>query len=700
MKSLAPPRGRVPACTPGHRLAIVAERVTGRISDADRERVRDANRIDTVIGDYVALKRAGSGNLKGLCPFHDEKTPSFQVSLARGMYHCFGCGEGGDVFSFLMRIDQLSYVEAVQQLADRAGITLSLVAGGTSMRAERTNRSRLVGVTKAAAAFYAEQLAGDEAAPARAFLAERGFDSGAAAHFGCGFAPSGWDRLIKHLLREGFSIDEMTAAGVAKPGQRGPIDAFHRRLVWSIRDAAGDVVGFGARRIFDDDRIEAKYVNTSGDGRLYRKSEVLYGLHLAKRDIVRDRRVVVVEGYTDVMAMHLAGVTTAVAACGTAFGEGHIGMLRRYLLDSESSRETPGEMIYVFDADTAGRKAALKAFDSDQRFVANTFVAVAPDGMDPCELRQARGDLALGQLVRARIPLFRFAITDALAAFDLETVEGRAGALAAAAPMVARIKDETARDGYVLELADRMGTDTARVAAQVRQEMRRGSGAARPVRRAAAPPSGERRAAAPASGSGGAAGATGGPATGDPATGDAAAGDPATGDAAAGEAGYRRPDPADRHTGVERETLKLVLQFPGLVGSDYQQVGREAFHDPAYAAVHAAVAAAGGPSSQAGATWVAKVSGELPAGPLRSLVTELAVEPLRHRSEEPEPRYAGAILARMAERVAALQERALVSALRRAEAAGDKERASELNADLGRVTVYRRALSDRARGDE
>jgi DNA primase len=694
--------------------------VAGRISEADRERVREASRIDSVIGEYVALKRAGSGNLKGLCPFHDEKTPSFNVSVARGYYHCFGCGEGGDVFDFLMKIDQLSYVEAVQHLADAAGITISLVEGGTSTRSDRGSRSRLVAVTKAAAAFYADRLGGDEAAPARAYLTERGFDADAAVQFGCGFAPSGWDSLVKHLLGKGFSVEEMIAAGVAKRGQRGPIDAFHRRLLWSIRDAAGDVVGFGARRLFDDDRIEAKYVNTSGQGRLYRKSQVLYGLNLAKRDIVRQRQVVVVEGYTDVMAMHLAGVTTAVAACGTAFGEGHIEVLRRYLMDSELIR---GEVIYVFDGDAAGQKAALKAFDSDQKFAANTFVAIAPGGMDPCELRQDRGDAALRDLVRSRTPLFRFAITNTLDSFDLETVEGRTAALTAAAPMVARIKDETARDGYVRELADRVGVDPSRVAVRVRDERRAlGRSARRGAQRPHAdgrpsspsPPDGReaRNRTGPAGGSDGGTvrsrrggdegGRTAGGDTGHSADagGDERNGDGRVGDGSANQRPYRRPNPGDPATVVERETLKLVLQFPGLVAPAYPQVQGGAFTDPAYAALHTAVTAAGGPAAGSGATWVASVSDNLPAGPLRSLVTELAVEPLRHRSEEPEPRYAGAILARMAERVAVAQERDLASALRRAEAAGDRERAASLNADLNRVMAYRRALSDRARGAE
>ncbi len=647
------------------------ERAVGRISDADRERVRDANRIEAVVGDYVALKRAGGGNLKGLCPFHDEKTPSFTVSVARGFYHCFGCGEGGDVFDFLMKIDQLTFVEAVQQLAERAGITVTLAAGHSG-GGERVSRSKLTAITRATAEFYAARLADDEAAPARAYLTDRGFDAAAAEHFGCGFAPGGWDTLVKHLVKQGFSVDDMIEAGVARRGPRGPIDQFHRRLTWSIRDAAGDVVGFGARRIFDDDRIEAKYVNTSGEGRLYRKSQVLYGLDLARRDIVRERRAVIVEGYTDVMAMHLAGVTTAVAACGTAFGEGHIEVLRRYLMDSDLMR---GEVVYVFDGDAAGQKAALKAFDSDQRFAANTFVAVAPEGMDPCELRQARGDAALRDLVRSKTPLFRFAISRVLDGYDLETVEGRTGALAAAAPLVARIKDRTARNGYIRELADRVGVDPGDVQARVRAEQRDADRSSSRAREPGARP--DHR-------------------------GDSGAVRPAVAHRPPAER-VGGPEPGRSHLGdaagvVERETIKLVLQYPALVAAGYQQIGDDCFGDPAYAAIHAAVVACGGPSAAAGAAWVTQIKEELPSGPLRSVVTELAVEPLQYRSTEPEARYAGAILARMAERRAAMRERELVGALQRAEAAGDKARAAALRSDLNQMAAYRRALADRARG--
>ncbi len=358
--------------------------MAGRIADGDKERVRELNKIESVVGDYVALRSAGGGNLKGLCPFHDEKSPSFNVRPTHGTYHCFGCQQGGDVFSFIAEIEHLTFPEAIERLADRVGFVLTRVEGGSSVQAERGTRSRLVAVNKAAAAFYEARLQTPEAAPAREFLADRGFDPAMAVDFGCGFAPGGWDELTRHLQQQGFTAKELITAGVSKEGQRGLIDRFNRRLLWSIRDAAGDVVGFGARRIFDDDRIEAKYLNTS-DTPLYHKSQVLYGLDRAKKQIAKERRAVVVEGYTDVMAMHAAGVTTAVASCGTAFGDEHIEVLRRFLRDSDVIR---GEVVYTFDGDAAGRNAALKAFDSDQKFSANTFIAVAPDNLDPCELRQ------------------------------------------------------------------------------------------------------------------------------------------------------------------------------------------------------------------------------------------------------------------------------------------------------------------------
>src|ERR1700712_2762509 len=430
--------------------------MAGRISDRDIAAIRERVRIEDIVGDYVQLRRAGVDSLKGLCPFHDEKSPSFHVRPNHGQFHCFGCGEGGDVYSFLQKIEHVNFVESVEMIADRINYTVTYTGGSTTnVQRDKGSRSRLIAANAAAQAFYAEALQSDEAAPARQYLLERNFDAETAARFGCGFAPSGWDTLTKHLLRKGFEFKELEAAGLSREGKRGPMDRFHRRLLWPIRAASGEVIGFGARRMFDDDPMSAKFVNTP-ETVLYKKSSVLYGLDLAKRDIAKGHQAVVVEGYTDVMAMHLAGVTTAVASCGTAFGDEHLSMLRRLMMDDKFFR---GELIYVFDGDAAGRAAALKALEGEQNLAGQSFVAVASDGMDPCDLRLKSGDGPLRDLVARRTPLFEFAIRTALMEMDLDTAEGRVTALRRCVPMVALIKDPTLRDEYARQLAGWVGWD-------------------------------------------------------------------------------------------------------------------------------------------------------------------------------------------------------------------------------------------------
>ncbi|MGE5830810.1 MAG: DNA primase, partial [Micromonosporaceae bacterium] len=369
----------------------MAGRTGGKIRDEDIALVRERTLIVDVISEYVTLKPAGGGNVKGLCPFHDEKTPSFNVAPAKGVYFCYGCGAGGDALTFVMNQEHLSFVEAVERLAARANVELRYVdAGPATSRGSSGQRQRLVAAHTAAVDFYVDQLTGAGARPAREFLAQRGFDKAAAESYGCGYAPEGWDGLTKHLRQRGFSAEELVAAGLCKPARSGSlIDRFRRRLLWPIRDLTGDPIGFGARKLFDDDD-GPKYLNTP-ETPLYKKSHVLYGIDQAKREIAKQGRAVIVEGYTDVMACHLAGVSTAVATCGTAFGADHIGVLRRLLMDTDAYA---GEIIFTFDGDAAGQKAALRAFDDDQRFVAQTYIAVSPDGMDPCELRLAKGDVA------------------------------------------------------------------------------------------------------------------------------------------------------------------------------------------------------------------------------------------------------------------------------------------------------------------
>lgn len=450
-----------------------------RIRQADVDEVKSRTNIADIVGERVALKSAGVGSLKGLCPFHDEKSPSFHVRPQVGYYHCFGCGESGDVYSFLREMDHVSFTEAVERLAGRIGYTLNYEDGGTAP--DNSGRSRLYAANTAAAEFFRGQLLSSDAETGRRFLGERGFDAGAAAHFGVGFAPRGWDGMLKALTAQGFTRDELLAAGLVSQGQRGVYDRFRGRLVWPIRDVTGQTIGFGARKLFDDDQ-GPKYLNTP-ETPLYKKAQVLYGLDLAKRDIARGdpRRVVIVEGYTDVMACHLAGITTAVATCGTAFGADHIKMLRRVMGDDSAS----GEVVFTFDGDEAGQKAALRAFTEDDRFNAQTFVAVAPNGLDPCDLRLQRGDAAVRALMDTKVPMFEFAIDRKLAGFDLATVEGQVGALRAASPIVAEIRDRLLRPGYERVLARRLGMDPTEVRAEV-ERAARGQNSA-PARREAQP---------------------------------------------------------------------------------------------------------------------------------------------------------------------------------------------------------------------
>ena len=294
--------------------------MAGRIRDEDIALVRERSPIEEVVGEYLQLRSAGGGSLKGLCPFHDEKTPSFNVTPARGLWYCFSCAEGGDVIKFVQRIDNLSFAEAVERLAARAGIELRYEQGGHVPGQEHTQRRRLIEAHRAAAEFYAERLASPRPAPARDFLAARGFELADAERFGVGYAPAEWDALTRHLRGRGFTDAELLRGGLAGQGRRGPVDRFRGRLIWPIRDLTGDVIAFGARKL-DEDEDGPKYLNTP-ETPLFKKSSVLYGADLAKRDIAQRRQAVIVEGYTDVMACHLSGITTAVATSGTSFGDG------------------------------------------------------------------------------------------------------------------------------------------------------------------------------------------------------------------------------------------------------------------------------------------------------------------------------------------------------------------------------------------
>ena len=620
--------------------------------------VRDAVPIDAVVSEYLQLRPAGGGNLKGLCPFHDEKSPSFHVSVSKGVVHCFGCQEGGDTLDFVMKVDHLSFSESVERLAAQAGITLRYEEGGYGRASQQGERTRLVEAHKVAAQFYVEQLQGPEAEIGRRFLDERGFKQSAAEHFGVGYAPAGWDHLVRFLRGKGFSDKELVLSGLAQESRNGrPIDRFRGRLMWPIRDITGDVVGFGARKLRDDDN-GPKYLNTP-ETPIYHKSQVLYGIDLAKKDIAKGNRAVVVEGYTDVMACHLSGVTTAVATSGTSFGEGHIKILRRLLMDNSQS-----EVIFTFDGDAAGQKAALRAFEDDQKFAARTSIAITPEGMDPCELRLAEGDEAVVKVVESRSPLFEFAIRSIVDQHNLDTAEGRSAALEQAAPVVAQIKDPSIQHEYAVRLAGLLGIlDTQFVVRRLGQLARR--------RHAAPAARGRAAAAAPAPAESASRQATG-----------AAPGGPA----------LNLRSPAHR---VERELLKLALQCPGLVSPAFDAYGADEFTAPPYATVRQTIEAAGGVSGADG-EFVSRVRAAASDDTVRSLVMELVVEPLRSaRGREPDEMYAGMQL--VAVRLAAVNSRIadLESTARRLEAQRDEERSASVRQEIWTLQQYGRALRER-----
>jgi DNA primase len=612
--------------------------MSGRIRDEDVAYIRDRAPIDEIVGEYVQLKSAGGGQKKGLCPFHDEKSPSFHVTPSKGYFHCFGCQTGGDVIAFLMKIDHLTFTETIERLADRMGYTLRYDEGGPSTPAFSAGaRSRLIAANTEAARFYQEQLnTSPDAAHGRDLLTKRGFDKDACMKFGVGFAPDEWDALTKHLRAQGYSIDELETAGLSKMGQRGPIDRFRNRLTWPIRDISGDVVGFGCRKLASDEEDQGpKYLNTP-ETPVYKKSQVLYGLDAAKKEIAKKRQAVIVEGYTDVMAAQLAGITTAVATCGTAFGADHIRILRRLLMDDDSFR---GEVIFTFDGDAAGQKAALRAFSEDQKFVTQTFVAVEPDGLDPCELRQQKGDLALRDLIARRVPLFEFAIRAELAHHKLDSAEGRVNALNAAAPLVAQIRDKSLRPEYTRLLAGWLGTEVEIVSKAVAQGVKSQPKASESI-------------------------------------------EPTTQDDSSW-----RPDPNEARLILEREVLKARLQEASLFTETlWSDIEPGAFTHPAYKELRKTI------------DEVAEISTETISDErIKTLFTELTVEPIR-ADGKPSAAYVESIVARLREVAISRSIAELKSSLQRLNPVENEIEYNAAFAQLVALENARRNLHDLALG--
>lgn len=643
--------------------------MAGLIRRSDIDEVRSRTNLADIVGDYVTLKSAGVGSMKGLCPFHDERSPSFHVRPQVGFYHCFGCGEGGDVFTFLQKMDHVTFTEAVERLAGRLGYELHYEDGGPA--ADQGNRSRLLAANAAAEAFFREQLGTPAAEPARQFLGDRGFDAHAAERFSIGFAPNSYDALGDHLRGLGFTPDELLASGLQGQGDRKPYDRFRGRLIWPIKDVTGQTLGFGARKLLESDN-GPKYLNTP-ETPVYSKSKVLYGLDLAKRDIARGKQVVVVEGYTDVMACHLAGVTTAVATCGTAFGADHITIIRRVMgdIDNRDSHGL-GEVVFTFDPDEAGQKAASRAFADEQRFAAQTYVAVAPDGLDPCDLRLRRGDDAVRLLIQGRKPMYEFMMRRQLDAFDLETVEGRVAAVRATAPMVAGIRDEALAIGYTRTLAGLIGIDPAEVTQAVRSARRapaRGVGAAS-ANRPSAP-------AAPS------------------APGSVGPGVVETVDtipeAVVPTIGIAQL-PTDPVSRLERELLMALLQHPAEIALDTaRRALATTFSQPALATVRDAVLAAiddyGTPD------WVRRVAAEAPPA-FSQLVTQLAIAPLPMRDGRA-AEYCAGVTTSLIDRDLLRRKTELLGALQRTDASADPERYRVLQRQLVEIEDERRKV----RGD-
>ena len=610
--------------------------MSGRIKEEDVTYIRERCAIDEVVADYVQLKSAGGGQKKGLCPFHDEKSPSFHVTPSKGFFHCFGCQTSGDVISFVMKMDHLSFTETIERLADRMGYQLRYEEGNFTP-APAGNRTRLIAANTLAAKFYQDQLNTlPTAAHARELMTKRGFDKAACERFGVGYAPDEWDGLTKFLRAEGYTIDELETAGLSKMGQRGPIDKFRNRLTWPIRDISGDVVGFGARKLASDEEDQGpKYLNTS-ETPVYKKSQVLYGLDMAKKEIAKKRQVVIVEGYTDVMAAQLAGITTAVATCGTAFGADHIRIIRRLLMDDDAFR---GEVIFTFDGDAAGQKAALRAFSEDQKFVTQTFVAVEPDGLDPADLRQQKGDLALRDLIAKRVPLFEFAIKTELGLHKLESAEGRINALNATAPLVAQIRDKSLRPEYTRLLAGWLGVEVELVTAAVNQGLK-----SRPQSASAAPL------------------------------------EETTANV------QWRPNPQEPRLILEREVLKARLQMPTLI-LNWAQIESNAFTHPAYSQLAAII----GAQPEQSSIEIEKVIDEN----MRSLFTELNVEPIRADGEVT-GHYVESIVARLREVGISRAIADLKSSLQRLNPVENEQEYTAAFTSLVALETTRRGLHDLA----
>ena len=406
-----------------------------RYTDDSRERVRDAVDFVELVGARTELKQAGQRRMTGLCPFHEERTPSFGIDPVEKLYHCFGCGAGGDVFKFAMETEGMDFAAALEWLAERANVELQREAEDPREAERRGYRDRLLELLERTAAYYVRLLwESPDAAPARAYLTERGLEEGALREYRVGFSPRSWDRVITASRGAGFSEADLLAAGLASRRKEGPglLDRFRGRIMFPLADVKGHVLGFGARALAPDD--QPKYLNTS-ESELFHKGRLVYGADLARAAAAKAGRVVLAEGYTDVIALRQAGVPEAVCSMGTALTDDQAHALRRLA----------PTVLFCQDPDTAGQAAVGKALSLGEMTRRGqtgglTFRVVRlPPGKDPADVVQQDGAAAMRELLERAVPVARFEVEQALARGRLETPEGREDALRTVAPVIARL---------------------------------------------------------------------------------------------------------------------------------------------------------------------------------------------------------------------------------------------------------------------
>jgi DNA primase len=450
----------------------------GRIADEKIDEIRERTDIVEVVSSYLPLKHSGV-NHQGLCPFHQEKSPSFNVNSARQIFHCFGCGVGGNVFSFLMRMEGLSFPDAVRRLGEKVGVEVEEEAVSPEEVRRRDERERILRINEVAGEFYQQLLlTEEEGAPGRRYLRQRGYESETVRTFQLGFAPGGWESLAKHLAAKGFSREDSQKAGLVRPGkqERGDYDLFRNRLLFPIHDLQGRKVAFGGRVL--DDSLP-KYIN-SPETAVYHKGQTLYGLYQARDAMRHNGEALVVEGYFDVLALHRAGFAGAVATCGTALTADHARLLKRYA----------DKVLLIFDEDAAGRQATFRAMDALLPVGLSVSVVSMPAGEDPDSLLKEKGEQGFRFCLDAARPVMEVFIEDQLRIND-ESVEGRARAAQQALERIKRLPGDLERSLYMKRLAELTGLDVELLKSKVRDgvpasQLRRAPAQSNPVRKPAA----------------------------------------------------------------------------------------------------------------------------------------------------------------------------------------------------------------------